>query len=587
MLNLISRWFAGVRLRAKFIIVLLSALLIVLVGTLLAARMPYFAYDQELYTKTVQTLTMFAQEIQTELDGIADDSFYIIGDNVLQAALTMLHRYEVGSVGWVEAKREADERVSYFSFLSRHILSVRIRALDGTYFMSAWRGAPLPLSAFTTLQGAAIAARGREVWSPDPENPGTLMLVRDIREIAGFTLDSIGMLAMRVDLDGIVSRQNARLTQMGMPITAAIYMDDTLIYTSNAELGNVILDADGYGIRRVGVENMLVVRHTMPGVGWTYVTAVPYGSITDAIRRSSRASVLASVAALTVALTLGFMLISSILAHLTALQHKYDVFAKDPLTAPGGDDQYAPRRDEIGALHRGFDKMAAGYAGMIRENYVKQQLLLESRVRQLRAQIQPHFLNNTLESIYCLAMIDGNDRIATITHALGNMLRSSLKDQRDIITIGEDMRIAEEYLSIQRIRYGDRLNASFSIDKEFMNVRIAAMTIQPLVENSVRHALEEMLETCEIRVFCRRNSGFVDLIVADNGSGMPAEIIEALERGDYPSDGTGLGMMNIHQRLRLAFNDKCGLRVECSGGLTRVIARLSGEEESTRATADS
>ena len=584
MISRIGGWFQSIRLRSKFIVILLVSLLMVLCGTLAAARMPYAAYNQELYTKTVQTLTIFAQEIQSELDSVAANSFYIIGDNVLQAALTELHRHELGSEEWVKAKRDADDRVSYFSFISKDIQSVRIRARDGSYFLSAWRGAPLQFSLFTKLEDAAHAARGREVWAADPDT-GTLILVRDIREIADFTLDSIGMLAMRVDLAGIVARLNSRLAQMGMPVSAAIYLNGTQIYANNDVLPALAIESDGYAIHTVGGEAMLIVRHTMPGAGWSYVTAVPYGSVSDAIRNASRAATVVSIAALAIALAMSFILISSILNHLNVLLNKYGAFSKDPLAEVGQSAPYRLRRDEIGSLHRGFDEMAEGYANMIRENYVKQQLLLEARVRQLRAQIQPHFLNNTLESIYCLAVIDGNERIAAMTHALGNMLRATLKDQRDIITIGEDMRVAEEYLHIQRIRYGDRLNASFSIDSGYLGVRIAAMTIQPLVENSVRHALEEMLEPCEIRVYCRRADGFVELVVADNGSGMPGEIIEMLERGVYPSNGTGLGLKNIHQRLRLAFTDACGLRVTREDGWTMVVARLSGEEETSRETA--
>ncbi|MDR1599087.1 MAG: sensor histidine kinase [Oscillospiraceae bacterium] len=574
-----TRWFQNLRLRSKFTLILLASLLIVLGGALLASRMPYAAYDRELYTKTVQTLTMFAQEIQSELDSAAYISFTMIGDNVLQTSLTELNIQAVGSEEWVEAKRELDKRVSNFSFLSHDIQSVRIRSRDGTYFMSAWRGAPLQLSKFIQLRDAVSAARGREVWNPDPDNPGTLILARDIREIAGFTLKSIGMLVMRVDLAGIVSRLNARLTRMGMPVTVAIYMGDTLVYSDGGALSGAALESDGYLVQRTGGEDTLFVRHTMPGAGWTYLTAVPYGGVSAAIRDSSGAALAVSAAALAIALALSSLLVSSILNHLTILLGKFSAFAKDPLAAPGGSPPYETRRDEIGGLHRGFDRMAAGYAETIRENYVKQQLLLEARVRQLRAQIQPHFLNNTLESIYCLAMIDGNERVAAMTHALGSMFRAALKDQRDIITIGEDMRIAEEYLNIQRVRYGDRLRASFNVGKEFLNARIAAMTIQPLVENSVRHALEEMLEPCEIRVYCRREDGFIELVVADNGGGMPQEVIGMLERGEYPAGGTGLGLANIHQRLRLAFSGECGLRVRREDGWTIVAARLNGEEE--------
>ena len=217
---------------------------------------------------------------------------------------------------------------------------------------------------------------------------------------------------------------------------------------------------------------------------------------------------------------------------------------------------------------------------MIEEIYVKQQLLLEAQLRQLRAQIQPHFLYNTLESIYCLAEKGGDERIATMTAALGRMLRAALQDKRDIIPIGDDMKIAQEYLSIQLIRYGDQLRADFEIEEEFLSALIPAMTIQPLVENAVRHGAEEMLELCHIRVFCRRQGAYIDLTVEDNGPGMAEDTLEKLERGELRPEGLGIGLNNIHKRLRLAFRDEgCGLRIRREAGRTQVIVRIAGEEK--------
>lgn len=87
-----------------------------------------------------------------------------------------------------------------------------------------------------------------------------------------------------------------------------------------------------------------------------------------------------------------------------------------------------------------------------------------------------------------------------MTNALGKMLRASLNDKRDVVTVGEDLQIAREYLHIQLLRYGDRLRVEEEIAESFLSCQIPAMTIQPLVENAVHHAAEEMLEICTIRL---------------------------------------------------------------------------------------
>ena len=112
------------------------------------------------------------------------------------------------------------------------------------------------------------------------------------------------------------------------------------------------------------------------------------------------------------------------------------------------------------------------------------------------------FLYNTLESIYCLAQNLEDQRIAVMTNALGKLLRSSLNDKRDVITVSEDLQVTRDYLSIQQIRYGERLQVEYDFPQDILTCRIPAMTIQPLVENAIHHAAEKM--TGRLRHSCQR-----------------------------------------------------------------------------------
>lgn len=162
--------------------------------------------------------------------------------------------------------------------------------------------------------------------------------------------------------------------------------------------------------------------------------------------------------------------------------------------------------------------------------------------------MRPHFLYNTLESIYCLAKNAQDERIAAMTDALGKMLRASLNDKRDVVSVEEDLQITKEYLRIQLLRYGDRLRVEYDLEESLLCCRIPAMTIQPLVENAVHHAAEEMLETCVIRIGGRAEDGAVDLYVEDNGPGMDEDMLAKLESGEIKPEGMGIGLRNIHRR---------------------------------------
>ena len=228
----------------------------------------------------------------------------------------------------------------------------------------------------------------------------------------------------------------------------------------------------------------------------------------------------------------------------------------------------------MGRLHRHFDRMARDYHLMMKRNFEQQQLLQEKQMQQLRAQVRPHFLNNVLESIYCLAQQEGNRRIAVMTEALGKMLRSSMNDKRDIVTVEQDLETAKAYIRIQEIRYMERMQVRIDVDEEIKACLVPAMTIQPLVENAVHHAVEEMTDICRILIEGREEGGEILLTIEDNGPGMDEDILKKLERGEVKAEGMGIGMRNIDQRIKHIFGEKYGLRVSSESGKTRVTARL-------------
>ena len=319
--------------------------------------------------------------------------------------------------------------------------------------------------------------------------------------------------------------------------------------------------------------DVLCVRYTAPN-GWRYVALQDYEAIEQTISSSVRLTMGVLLGAMVLALLLGVLLISSVVRHLKILVEKFDTFALTGKPVPEDNGPYLTRRDEIGQLHRHFDKMTRDYDRMTRDNYEQQRLLQEKQMQQLRAQVRPHFLYNTLESIYCLAKNAQDERIAAMTDALGKMLRASLNDKRDVVSVEEDLQITKEYLRIQLLRYGDLLRVEYDLEESLLCCRIPAMTIQPLVENAVHHAAEEMLETCVIRIGGRAEDGAVDLYVEDNGPGMDEDMLAKLESGEIKPEGMGIGLRNIHRRVQYAFSDRYGLRIQSQPHHTRIIIHL-------------
>lgn len=573
MLKKTSGLLKNISLRTKFLLILLMAMLLVCLSAFVTFRIPYAAYDDQLYKSSVQMITLFADKIQTELDDIVELSYRILADNVLQENLSAMKAKPPGTVAWVEAKQEVADRVGYFGIWFNSAVTLQLKTAGGSTFYQAFGNASTADQLTPERVAYAADRHGREVWLCEDGSPAKLYLLREIREIKNFTLHPLATMLIEMDLQSVVEKYRAGMRGLGIPLSCAIYGDGIRLYASDERVGGLEAGKDGYTYMRLQGQDVLCVRYTALN-GWRYVTLVDYSDINLNISRAVRMTMGLIIAAIVLALAVGAWLIVSVLKHLKTLLHKFDAFAMTGYPVPEENGPYLTRKDEIGQLHRHFDKMTRDYSSMTQNNYEQQRLLQEKQMQQLRAQVRPHFLYNTLESIYCLAQSAQDQRIATMTDALGKMLRASISDKRDMVTVAEDLQTAREYLRIQLIRYGDRLTVQYDIDDSFLPCRLPAMTLQPLIENAVQHALEEMLEVCVIRVSAQLSGGGIDLIVEDNGPGVDEDILEKLESGEIKPEGLGIGMRNIHRRVQYAFSAEYGIRVKSEPGRTQIIVHL-------------
>lgn len=571
-----SRLFAfcrDLRVRTKFLLILLLSIMLVSATALATLRIPLRAYDEQLYQSTAQTITLFAEQIQNELQDYEAISARILADNTLQKNLSIMKSIPPGTVAWVDAQTEVTDRVAYFSLWFSNTVSFQLKTVDGASF-GHFFGPSLNTSRLTSERiEETLGRRGQLVWVAEESDPPRLILLREIREIRGLTLDTLATVLIEVDFPALVEQYRRGMTQMGSPLLCAIYSDGVCLYASNDSIRTLPAGADGYEYMRLDGQDVLCVRYTASN-GMQYVTLVDYGGIRSTTLAATGITVAGILAATIFALLVSALLISSVLNHLNILLQKFDAFAAIGKPINETDPLYRNRHDEIGRLHRHFDKMTRDWDRMSRDKAEQQRLLQEKQIQQLRAQIRPHFLYNTLESIYCLAQNAADDRIAVMTDALGKLLRASLNDKRDIVTVAEDLQLTREYLRIQLIRYGERLRVEYDVPEAVMPCRIPAMTIQPLVENAIHHAAEKMLEPCIIRISADVTPGGVDVIVEDNGPGMDEDILAKLESGAVKPEGLGIGMRNIHRRVQYAFSEEYGLRVQCAQGKTRIIVHL-------------
>ena len=221
---------------------------------------------------------------------------------------------------------------------------------------------------------------------------------------------------------------------------------------------------------------------------------------------------------------------------------------------------------ELQTLDNGFDEMARRIDALMDKQRQDQQSLHRAELELLQAQINPHFLYNTLDSIAILAESDRSEDVVNMVTSLSTFFRNSLNKGEDIISLDAECKQVTSYLEIQQIRYSDILRYEIHIPDELMDCQVPKLILQPLVENALYHGIKNRRGMGTITVTGRCDGDDLLLQVTDNGAGMDEEQVRVLLAGIYEDRHTGLGLVNVHKRIRLYCGEPYGLSFESQVG---------------------
>ena len=236
--------------------------------------------------------------------------------------------------------------------------------------------------------------------------------------------------------------------------------------------------------------------------------------------------------------------------------------------------------EELWNLTGQVNIMADNLDDMMQQRIRDERNLKKAELRTLQAQINPHFLYNTLDAIVWKAEAGDQREVIQLTRALSDFFRISLSSGADWIPISQEKKHIAGYLSIQRTRYRDILNYDIDIPDELGDYYVLKLLLQPLVENALYHGIKYKRGGGTIRVTGRREAGLLAFTVSDTGRGMTPDQLEALRaslaegRRADGSGQSGFGLVNVNLRIRLYYNQSDGLRIESGPDGTRVSFRV-------------
>ena len=240
--------------------------------------------------------------------------------------------------------------------------------------------------------------------------------------------------------------------------------------------------------------------------------------------------------------------------------------------------------DEIADLVQSFKRMLAEIRQLIDRNVREQREKRKSELNALQAQINPHFLYNTLDSIIWMAE-DGNTKdVVLMTSSLARLLRRSISNKNEIVTLREEVEYTQSYLVIQKMRYKDKLEYAFDLDERVLGIEIVKLLIQPLVENAIYHGLKYKEDgKGMLAVSVAKEQDDIVIRVMDNGVGMTKEQLDHIfDERVIDHKRNGVGVLNVHRRIQLHYGPEYGLSFESQEGLgttatIRIPYRTLGE----------
>ncbi|MBD2869035.1 cache domain-containing sensor histidine kinase [Paenibacillus arenilitoris] len=432
-----------------------------------------------------------------------------------------------------------------------------------------------PMNLFYTKAVFETDEQTKRMLSADPANrpEGVVWTVQaESRQISMMTLmydgdDPLGVL--RVDLNDNFHDQ---LNDVKLGESGSVYLvnRETVLFAKDRRLVN----RDASALERLSGTR---VDYALDYQGWKLIGIVPNTEITKGVNQVNRIMLLMEMLVLVLIFIFARVILRLILVPLKKIMKGMESIQQGKLNVIVED----VGNDEFSVITRHFNYMVEKVNGLIKTVYNQQLSYRKAEIVNLQAKLNPHFLYNTLNMIYWMSVVKDEEEIGDAILSLSNILRYSISHSNEFVTVAEDMEQLDNYLKIQGMRFENKLHYEFDIDKDMADMRIPKLLLQPLVENSIKYAFQEMSRDGAITI-----RGFMeedDLVfeVADNGVGMTSEQVASLlaPSMDKGREG-GLGIHLVRQRIKYGFGEEDGITIASAIGKgTSIIVKLRKKPE--------
>lgn len=520
------------------------------------------------------------EEVHTNIDAsvrtVDQVIEYLSGDDDI---LDFLKLADTDDPARIDAETRARDRMRSFGDLNRGLIDgILVAGENGLYVSNdLYRVARTPLSRDFWYQ-AAVAAAGARVLLPRPIGRNLrsyrVMSPNDIVSVVRAVHDpDTGALLGVICADMLTGGIEERVRSIHLGKSGYVFVQDEsgeIVYAPVNETVYRVNARETPSIQTIGGERYQLLMAHSDVTGWDTVGVFRMGETPDQVLALRRYMLLMAVAAIAVATLVSLRFSASFTGPITRLGRLMGEAERGNLDVAFDVDS---AQGEVAALGQSFNSMIAKLRELLDLVYKQQREKRRAEIRTLQAQIKPHFLYNTLDTIRWMAEEHQAPEIVQTVSALTRLFRISLSRGQEIIPLSQEAEHVTSYLIIQKVRYEDKLNYLIDIPESLGQLMVNKLILQPLVENAIYHGIKQKRGPGHIEVRARQEGETLIFTVADDGAGMTPEACDRLNRELSDEDAlpeSGYGIFNVNNRIRLSYGRKYGLRyaINDTGGIT-------------------
>ncbi len=549
------------------------------------------------YVSYTNTVNLIKREIQTSLSGMTvqvnnnledwlmkiDGMTSTMYSSVLFNTLSK-DKYGPDSLEFVQDHREFDKFFMYVLTQSNDIASIFVFTKNKNLFYKSYAGAIKSnydpeeedwYSRTLNNKGKTTFFGLHRSWLLSNGSSDVFSFAREIRNIEG---EHIGVLLVDIKLDSIgrlIGRAADSYDSKFLVIDnngSLIYRDRDIEFQEDDQslLDRIASSDDQPAKVVVNSRPVHLTTQTSAISGWKIVSVTPDESIN---KHTLNLSVFYGVITVVSIFIFSFMLL---LLYLTIYRPIYRLnLSMKKVEAGDFNVQVLGRsKDEIGQLNASFNQMVSKVNELIESEYKATILRKDAEFKALQAQINPHFLYNTLQLISSIAVVKKVPEIDHASRSLGYMLRYSIKTKGDFVPFEQELEHVKSYLDIQSIRLEDEVRIKVQMSEELKAYGIVKLVLQPIIENSFRHGLDKRRGAGTVELLGRlTHDDKIEIAIRDNGAGMDQDTLDRLRRSlghaDVPALSNGkesIGILNVDARLKLFYGANYRLSIRSAPG---------------------